>query len=547
MPQTDPDFRAALAGHRSRVERYQRGELSNDEFRPIRLSYGLYYQLNHTSHLQRIKLPAGLLTAAQAACLADLADEFGRGVAHVTTRQDVQLHWIPLDRVVEIYERLHAVGITTRGACADSVRNVTACYHAGGLVDEPFDVTPYAMGVHEYSLFHPLNLTLPRKFKVAFPSCAADCVQGLVNDVAFFPKQRGDEIGFRVFGGGGLGAQPFLAVPLREFLPAGDLLVLLEAILRVQHRCGERKNRHKARMKYLVKKWGATRFVEEVDRECETVERECGEALRRELREIVGSFRMPTAVCQGGPLRALPGPDGAHWLRTNVLPQKQAGFFGVHIQLPIGDCTGAQLRELAGLAREHGNGTLRTTNDQNLYLPWVSGDRMATVYERLQRLRLAEADALHMTDVTSCPGVDYCSLAVSRSMGMAVAIRKHLRAQNGRVEEMGFFRVKISGCPNSCGQHHIGDIGLTGLSLKGTEGRELPHYSVLVGGGVGEESSGLGQRLRGRYAEADVPVVVAALADHYRLHRLPGERFPSFVQRVGARTLSDVADEALRR
>lgn len=547
MRPTDSDFRSALAGHRSRVERYQRGELSNDEFRPIRLSYGLYYQLNHTSHMQRIKLPGGLMTVAQADCLADIADEFGRGVAHVTTRQDVQMHWIPLDQVIPIYERLHAVGITTRGACADTVRNVTGCYHAGTLADEAFDVTPYVFAVHEYSLFHPLNLTLPRKFKVAFSSCAADCVQALINDLAFFPKQRGGTLGFSVHAGGGLGAQPFLAIPLCDFVPAQDVLVVTEAVLRFQHRAGERKNRHKARMKYVVKNLGAERFVAEVNAELATVERECGADLRRELQDVIDTFEVPAAVHAATAAPAARDEALASWMRTNVREQRQSGYFGIEIQLPLGDCTGAQLRGLARLAREHGNGTLRATNDQNLFLPWIAGSRLAAVHEGLGRLRLAEAGALHITDVTSCPGVDYCSLAVSRSMGMAVAIRKQLLADQGLVADLGVFRIKISGCPNSCGQHHIADIGLTGLSLKGADGLEHPHYSVLVGGSVGEGGSGLGHRLRGRYAESDVPRVVASLAGYYRSERRGTERFAAFVSRVGAQPLSDLADAAVTR
>lgn len=543
MRPTPSQLSDAIRGHASRVDRFRTGEMSPLEFTPVRLGYGLYYQLDHTSYMQRIKLPGGLITAEQADCLAGIADDWGRGVAHITTRQDIQMHWIPIENVIEMYERLHAVGITTRGACADSIRNITGCYHAGTLPDEPFDITPYLWAAHEYSLFHPLNLTLPRKFKIGFASCPADCVQARINDIAFFPTARDGKIGFSVYAGGGLGSQPFLAIPVSDFVPAEDTLIITEAILRVQHRSGERKNRKKARMKFLIKNIGVEKFLAAVQEERARVEAEWGAGLRAELNESIAAFRMPAPVHKGAPLPAPSDETRAHWRRTNVWAQKQDGYFGVTVQLPLGDLTSAQLRALAELSRRHGSSMLRASNDQNLYFPWIPGDRVDAVYDALRGLRLADADALHITDVTSCPGADYCSLAVSRSMGMAAAIRKELLRGNGHVEELGTFRIKISGCPNSCGQHHVGDVGLTGLSLKGEDGEEKTHYSILVGGAVGEDAR-VGHRLTGRYPEADVPSVIAALAEYYRTQRQGAEAFRHFVDRIGARQLSDVARHA---
>jgi len=544
MRPSDTDFRAALAGHNQRIERYSQGRMSDDEFRPVRLSYGLYYQLDHTSHMQRIKLPAGVVTPAQAEVLADIADEFGRGVLHVTTRQDVQMHWVDLARVIEIYERLHAAGITTRGACADSVRNVTGCVHGGIRLGEPFDVTPYVMAVHEYFLFHPLNLTLPRKFKIAFTSCADDCVQAPVNDIAFFPHRRDGQLGFAVHAGGGLGSQPFLARPIREFVPAEDTLIMAEAIVRLHHRGGERKNRKKARMKYLFQRLGAERFVAEVERLYAEIEQQQGAALRAELAEIAGSYQPRQPSLAPSVLPSTQDAELAHWARTNVFAQKQDGYYGAMVQLPLGDVTAAQFRTIGRLASNLGSGEVRTTNDQNLFVPWIPGVRVEEFYRGLREIGLAAADALHITDITSCPGADYCSLAVSRSMGMASALRSHLLAGNGRVEDLGVFRIKISGCPNACGQHHIGDIGMTGLSLKGDDGQNHPHYSMLVGGRVGEQDAAVGQRITGRFPEPEVPKVVAALADYYRRERAAGERFGDFVARVGADRLTEVARAA---
>jgi sulfite reductase beta subunit-like hemoprotein len=544
MRPTDTDFREALRGHAGRVARYRRGELNDNEFRPIRLGYGLYYQLDHTSHMQRIKLPGGLLSARQAEVLADIADDYARGVLHVTTRQDVQVHWVDLGVVIEMYERLHAVGITTRGACADSVRNVTGCIHAGIWPGEPFDVMPYVMATHEYFLFHPLNLTLPRKFKIAFSSCGEDCAQAPVNDIGYFPRLREGQPGFAVHAGGGLGSQPFLARPIRDFIPVEDTLIMAEAIVRLQHRSGERKNRKKARMKYLFQRVGAERFIAEVDALFAQVEREQGAALRAELREIVGSFRPCEPANPPSPLPEPADRNCAHWVRTNVFAQKQSGYYGATVQLPLGDVTAAQLRRIAGLARELGAGEIRAANDQNLMVPWIPGQRVAEFHQRLRALNLAAPDALHITDVASCPGADYCSLAVSRSMGVAEAIRTHLLASNGTVEELGVFRIRVSGCPNSCGQHHVGDVGLTGLSLKGDDGQDHPHYSMLVGGRVGDGTAAVGKRVSGRFPETEVPKVIAALADWYRRERQQSERFADFVERVGVDRISEVARSA---
>src|SRR5437867_2916686 len=272
MHPTEAQHRTALAGHQGRTDRWIAGQLTADEWRPIRLSYGLYYQLDHTSHMQRIKIAGGMVSAEQMDAMADITDRYGRGIAHVTTRQDIQIHWVPVDGIIDMYERLLAVGITTRGACADSVRNVTACPYAGTAPTEPFDVGPYCIAIHDYFLLNPLNLTLPRKFKIAVEGCANDCAQAPVNDIGLYAKEHGGVHGFAMIVAGGLGAQPFLAKPLTDFIPADDLLIWCEAVVRIQHRYGERKNRNKARMKYLMNKLGPEKFRAAVEAEAARVE-----------------------------------------------------------------------------------------------------------------------------------------------------------------------------------------------------------------------------------------------------------------------------------
>ncbi len=537
-------FDEARALHLERVDAYRRGEIDEAPFRPIRLSYGLYYQLDHTSYMQRIKLPGGLMTAEQMDVLAEVSDDYGRGIAHATTRQDIQIHWLPIEQVGELYERLERVGVTTRGACADSVRNVTACPYAGVAVDEPFDITPYVLAIHDYFLFNPLNLTLPRKFKIAVESCPLDCAQASINDIGLYARMSAGRPGFSVWVGGGLGAAPHLATRVADFVPADDVLAVCEAIVRLQHRSGERRNRHKARLKFLARKLGPERLRLMVDEEEARVLRELGDELRAEVREAVAAYRVP-APADGDDGGEAAEPGFEEWARTNAVAQRQAGYFAATVAVPLGDLSGDQLRGLARLSRELGNGTARLTNEQNVVLPWIRHSRLPRLHAGLRGLELAEPRASRLTDVVSCPGLDFCSLAVTRSMGVADRIRRHLEEVELDAEELGLFRVKISGCPNSCGQHHIGDIGLTGAMVKGPDGTERPHYSILVGGGVGEGRTRIGKRLFGRYPEAEAPRAVVALARFYRERRQAGERVGEFLDRVGQDALDEVARTAV--
>lgn len=545
MPVSQELLHRAIDEHADRIARHQAGKLSAEEFRPIRLSYGLYYQLPHTSHLQRIKVTGGLLTADQLDVIADVCERWGRGLMHVTTRQDIQLHWIPLEAVGEMYHLLQDVGISNRGACSDSVRNVTASPCAGTCAYEPFDVLPYALAVTDYFLFHPLNISLPRKFKPAFTGCRDDEAQGVINDLAFYARVQDGKHGFRVFAGGGLGAAPHLALPLRDFLPTVDTLAYAEAVVRLQHRYGERKNRHKARLKFLVQRIGLEKFGAMVEQEFSKIQAEQGEALRAELAGSLAEYRLaaPTRP-PGGTVDAGGHPVFARWLDSNTERQRQAGYRRVTVNLPLGDVTSAQLRELTALARRYGNSTLRATNDQNLVFPFIADGDLRTLHEALERLGLAEPNALHLGDVTSCPGADYCSLAVTRSMGVARRIRQHFASEREAVEKLGKFRIKVSGCPNSCGQHHIGDIGLTGMMVKDVEGVERPHCAILLGGRVGERGATVGRRLRGRFPEEVVPSIIDALTTFYRERRASGEGFRDFIDRVGLDEMQSLADAA---
>lgn len=550
MSEREQRLVAAIDQHAENIEKFKRGELSPDQFRPLRLAMGVYAQLAHVKHMQRIKIPGGQVTADQLESLADATERWGRGLVHVTTRQDLQLHYLDVEQTVELQQFLAQTGVTTVGACADTVRNVTASHFAGVIEDEVFDVTPFAHAISEHFLFHPHNRKLPRKFKIGLSGSPRDLAQAMINDIGLFASVTDAGRGFRFYVAGGLGSTPELAHLWREFVPERDLLAACEAVVNVFFRDGERKNRKKARLKFLLRKLGEAVFLRRLDEEFDRIKSEQGEALAATLERLVGEFKEtePPPLAAGGD--AIGDVAFARWKRTNTLAQKQPGYRVVTVKLPLGDITATQLHALAALARVFGNGEVRTTNTQNFVLRWVPEGRLVRLHRELGLIGLAEPDADHITDVVACPGADYCSLAITKSMAVGAQIREHLVPGGSRAEAddvvraIGRFEIKISGCPNSCAQHHVADIGMTGLMVKGADGVERPHYSLRVGGGVGPAAR-IGERLDGRVPEEDTPKVVAAIAQHYLAKRSEGESFHDFAARVGAAELSKVGFAAV--
>ncbi|MFO0755975.1 MAG: nitrite/sulfite reductase [Byssovorax sp.] len=535
---------AAIDQHAKNIEKFRKGELTPDQFRPLRLAMGVYAQLAHVKHLQRIKVPGGRLTADQLDVLAEVTQRWGRGLAHVTTRQDIQIHHLELEDTVELQRRLAETMVSTVGACSDTVRNVTASPLAGVVDDELFDVTPYAQAVSDHFAFHEHNRRLPRKFKVGISGSAKDHAQVMINDIGLFAAEKDGVRGFAFYVAGGLGSTPEIAHLWKEFLPEGQLLAACEAVVSVFFRDGERKNRKKARMKFLLRKVGEGELFRRFDEELSRIEGERGPALTATLARMLEAYvdSTPPPAEPGGV--ALGDAAFARWLRTNTVQQKQAGYRAVTVKLPLGDITAAQMSALAGLARRFGDGEARTTNTQNFVLRWVPEGRLLRLHRELGLVGLAEADAGHITDVVTCPGGDFCSLAITKSMGLAARMREALTAESGRAEardlvsEIGPFEVKISGCPNSCGQHHVADIGMTGLMIKGADGNERPYYSLRVGGGVGPNAR-IGDRLDGRVPEEDTPRVIAAIGRYYLAARGEGESFRDFSARVGAAAIGE--------
>ncbi len=557
------------------LEKYERGELTPDQWRAFRLVRGTYGQRQSGDvQMLRVKIPQGILDGPQLHALADVADRYSRGFGHITTRQNVQFHFLKLHDVEHALTRLGEAGLTTREACGNSVRNITACPYAGVAADEPFDVTPYADALTRYLLRHPLSSRLPRKFKIAFEGCAEDHAVTAIHDLAFRARVQGTNgqarLGFRVLAGGGTSILPTSASVLFEFLPAGQILEVAEAILRVYARLGDYQHKQRNRMKFLIRTMGWDAWRAEFDRarvefraegsapfpfdpDRPPVEGPPDWKRATPPRPAETAARATAATLRGPGIRpevkpALVVLDDAilGWARTNVRPQKQDGYSAVTVTVPLGDLTSAQLRVLADLARAHGDGMVRMTNDQNLLFRWVPTRLVPALYRQLAAAGLGRGGVGTIADVTSCPGAEACRLAVTQSRGLGRLLSDHLRERPDLVEAAGALSIKISGCPNGCGQHHIAGIGFQG-SVRKLGDRALPQYFVMVGGGVDEGGARFG-RLAAKVPARRMTEVLERLIALYRAERREEETAAAFFGRVQVeRVKALLADlEALR-
>ena len=533
----DPVVVAELDRFDDAVTRYLAGEIDEDAFKVFRLNQGVYGQRQggHNQML-RVKVPHGRVTADQLDMLAHLADEYSRGWGHLTTRQNIQFHFVPLERVGAALRDLAAAGLTSREACGDTVRNVAGCHLAGACPFEVLDITPWAQATTDLFLRNPLAQRLPRKFKVNFSGCATDCGQAMFNDVGVIAVSRpcpdgSVEPGFRVFFAGGLGANPHPAQALEEFTSREDLLPTIEAILRVQDHFGNRDNKLRARMKWLVDTMG-------VD--------ELRERIVKERRFLIASATYPggipapvaargdapagmgTAVEAGAPVE-LRGIDPARaWELANVVRGRANGTVSAYAYCKLGDVTAEQLRGLAELQRDL-DADVRITNRQNLVFRGLTEEALPVLFERLAGLGMAEPGAELARDVVACPGADTCNLAVTQSRGLADDIDRALEAAG--LAETGGVRVNISGCTNSCGQHHVADIGFFGLERR-AHGRAAPGYQMLLGGHVGDMAIEFGDKAAKLPARTASEAVVRVVG-RYAGERDPGESFTAWLGRSG--------------
>ncbi len=537
------------------LERYERGELSPDGWRAFRLVRGTYGQRQaEDAQMLRVKIPQGMLTSDQLLALADVGERYSRGFGHITTRQNVQFHFVKLHDAEPAMRRLADAGLTTREACGNSVRNITACPYAGVAADERFDVTPYAEALTRYLLRHPLSSTLPRKFKIGFEGCPADHIGTPINDLGFRAVLgRDGGRAFHVTAGGGTAILCASGGLLHEFLPASEILRVAEAVLRVFHRLGDYQHKQRNRMKFLIRAIGWTRWSEEYYRELSGC-RLRGEAPTLEIDppaleprldgvqdrspslEDIAS-RVAAGVVKGPGIRPVVVPlfhanDEAYarWRATNVQPQKQFGYAMAVATVPLGDLTSEQMRVIGELARAYGDGAVRVTPDQDLVFRWITVSDVRQLYRALAAAGLGLSEAGTIADVTSCPGAESCRLAVTQSRGLGQLLEEHLRRRPDLIAAADGARIKISGCPNGCGLHHVATIGFQG-SVRRVGSRAVPQYFVMVGGGTTSRGASFA-RLAAKVPARRIAETVERLIDLYVRQRRPGESAVEFFAAV---------------
>ncbi len=493
--------------------------------------------------MQRIKVPYGGLTIAQMEVLAELADEYSDGILHVTTRQDFQLHYIHIEDTPDLMRRLASVGLTTREACGNSVRNVTACPLAGVCRDQTFDVTPYSDATATFLLGHDDTQDFGRKFKIAFSGCEHQaCALVNMHDLGFLARVKEvdgvQQRGFAMFVGGGLGTVPHQAELLSDFVTEDEILPTSQAIARVFARLGEKKNRNRARIKFLVAQVGIEEFRRLVFEERAKLPHD----------DRWTSYLSDVAAYEEKPLKPDFSLNGAalpagfqEWHKTNVYAQRQPGYYVVTINLPLGDLTSRQMFQLADIARKYVGDAVRTTVEQNMVLRWVAESDLAAVYEELKAIGLGEPGAGTIVDITSCPGTDTCKLGIASSRGLAGELRRRLSVKNATLPDaVKELKIKISGCFNSCGQHHVADIGFFGNSRRAGN-YKVPHFQVVLGGQWTENAGSYGLAI-GAVPAKNIPDLLDSLTSSYVEGRQKGETFQGWIQRLGRKEVKTLLD-----
>ncbi len=518
------------------------------EFTPFRLRMGTYGQRQMDQQMMRIKLPYGGVNAEQMEAMGEIAEKFsGLRRGHITTRENVQIHFINLDRVTEVMQILAGVGLTTREACGHTVRNVTGCPYAGVTDHELFDVTPYLAAYARHMLRNPICQNLPRKWKTSFSCGPIDCAGSPFHDMGFIAKVENidgkDVRGFEVVVGGGLSTMPRLADTVWDFARAdnGEYIRVAEACLKVFDKEGGftnllRKNMNKARVKFLLHKIGIEEFRKQVDEELaqpwawDAIDMD---ALRQLAPEGPTAGEAPDGV--------QPGPDFNRWVQTNVIKQKQPGFVAVTVTVPLGNLSPEQFRGLAAVMRRFSGGNARTQQNQNLVLRWVHEASLPALHSSLKEIILGDPDAGLLADTVACPGTDSCKMGITSSQGVGVAISaaaKEWAIDDPLVQQIS---VKSSGCPNGCGQHHLASIGLQGSSFSANNAT-IPCFDIFLGGGGYVGGGKYGTRVA-RVPSKRTPEAIRKIIQYYQDNRESGEEFVTFVDRIGPKSFDPLLDE----
>ncbi|MEM8968862.1 MAG: HEPN domain-containing protein [Bacteroidota bacterium] len=515
-----------------KIRQFQEGKIDDDRFRSLRLARGVYGQRQPGVQMVRIKLPFGRITPKQLLRIADVSDEYASGNLHLTTRQDIQIHYVSLDRTPELWAELEKDKITLREACGNTVRNITASAKAGIDLEEPFDVSPYAEEMFMYFLRNPVCQEMGRKFKIAFSSSEKDSAFTFIHDIGAIPKVRTvdgkEERGFKVLLGGGLGAQPHLAQVAYEFLPEDQLIPFTEAVLRVFDRHGERNKRGKARMKFLLQSLGLEELMKLVKEEWTALKIKSYPVVTAQIPD----YQLPEDL-NLSEAKITDEAAYAVWKATNVFEQKQAGFFGVFIKVPLGDISTSTARKLATIIDWLASDDIRITINQGLLLRYVRPEALSALYTSLKGLGLADPGFDSVADITACPGTDTCNLGISNSTGVSSALEKVIFEEYPDLVKNQDIKIKISGCPNSCGQHGIASIGFHGSSLKDKQKRVVPALQVLLGGGVDGNGQGRVAEKLLKTPSKRAPQILRTLLDDYDENQLEGEYYADYYQRQG--------------
>ncbi len=516
-----------------KIKMYRDGLIPDEKFRSLRLVRGIYGQRQQGVQMVRIKLPFGRVTVKQLLRLADLTDEYATGNLHLTTRQDIQFHFVSLDRTPELWTLLEQDELTIREACGNTVRNITASATAGIDPAEPFDVSPYADSTFRYFLRNPVCQDLGRKFKISFSSSDQDTAFAFIHDLGFIPKVKvvdGQEVrGFKVMLAGGLGAQPYLAHLAYEFLPEDQLIPFTESVLRVFDRYGERNRRHKARLKFLLEEAGFEEFMRLVEAERIAIKVKQVDINREAVPE--------PAAPPPGPVTEVAVTDEKKyqaWRKTNVFEQKQKGFYAVRVKVQLGDLSSATARLLAPVVEKYAADDMRVTINQGLLLKYVHPGYLPALFEELDRTGLAEPGFDSTADITACPGTDTCNLGISNSTAISVELERVMNEEYPDLIYNTDIKIKISGCINACGQHGLAQIGFHGSSSKAKKtGAVVPALQVMLGGGrLGDGEGRIADKII-KIPSRRGPEVLRYLFNDYERHAQDGEYFNNYYDRQG--------------
>ncbi len=541
-PHVIPIIEQEFTDFRTEANDFLAGNQDEKKFIGFRLKQGVYGQRQAARQMVRVKLPFGGVTPLQLEGFAQVAERFAPlGKGHITTRQNIQFHHFQLAEAYDLLKVLGAHGLSSREACGNVVRNVTGDPWAGIRADEPFDITPYAGAFVRYWVRNPISQLLPRKFKVTFSGSEVDAAMTAIHDIGFIPRVRtegGKEVrGFKMVVGGGLSTMAKEAALLTEFVPVEQFLTYSEAVIRIFQDASElRKDIHKARLKFLVHRVGAEVFRQMVDeRLAQDWAKQVAPLEALMYIEDEQALAPAPSTLDVNAVPAADRPAFQKWVGENVRTHRQAGYYAVEAKVPQGDLTPAQFRGLARILTDFGAGRARMTQDQNIVLRWIPGANLYPVWQALQPLGLGGAGVQTIEDVVSCPGTDSCKLGITSSMGLNRAISEQVRALDITDPLTRKVLINISGCPNSCGQHHLGNIGFHGAAMKNDD-RQIPAYNVFLGGMRREgETLRIGSVARLRIPAKRVPVAIERFVAVYEGGREAGEEFNAFVDRVGVK------------